>query len=128
MVDGLATGGDSHQTRPGSITSSVAKRLPYDYNHDAPIIAAKCSSKQTHVKTPNATGSSWSNSKMAKHSTAILSTATLLNITLREVYQTSPEGDHFWKLKECYIRGSMIKYLRVQKRFLIRLKRAIESP
>ncbi|KAG8742306.1 RNA processing protein [Ceratobasidium sp. 414] len=38
---------------------------------------------------------------------------TFMNITLREVYQTSPEGDHFWKLKECYIRGSMIKYLRV---------------
>ncbi|KAK7691973.1 RNA processing protein [Cerrena zonata] len=36
-----------------------------------------------------------------------------MNITLREVYQTSPEGDKFWKLKECYIRGSTIKYLRV---------------
>ncbi|KAJ8490146.1 hypothetical protein ONZ51_g2473 [Trametes cubensis] len=29
-----------------------------------------------------------------------------MNITLREVYQTSAEGDRFWKLKECYIRGS----------------------
>ncbi|CAL1711750.1 unnamed protein product [Somion occarium] len=36
-----------------------------------------------------------------------------MNITLREVYQTNPEGDRFWKLKECYIRGSTIKYLRV---------------
>ncbi|KDQ12027.1 hypothetical protein BOTBODRAFT_34888 [Botryobasidium botryosum FD-172 SS1] len=36
-----------------------------------------------------------------------------MNITLREVYQTSAEGDRFWKLKECYIRGSTIKYLRV---------------
>ncbi|KAF8489682.1 hypothetical protein JB92DRAFT_3085239 [Gautieria morchelliformis] len=36
-----------------------------------------------------------------------------MNITLREVYQTSSEGDRFWKLRECYIRGSTIKYLRV---------------
>jgi len=36
-----------------------------------------------------------------------------MNITLREVYQTSAEGDRFWKVKECYIRGSTIKYLRV---------------
>lgn len=31
-----------------------------------------------------------------------------MNITLREVYQTSPEGDKFWKLRECYIRGSTV--------------------
>ncbi|KAN0125788.1 Sm-like ribonucleoprotein [Russula decolorans] len=36
-----------------------------------------------------------------------------MNITLREVYQTSADGDRFWKVKECYIRGSTIKYLRV---------------
>ena len=33
-----------------------------------------------------------------------------MNITLREVYQTSAEGDRFWKLKECYIRGSTVRY------------------
>ena len=32
-----------------------------------------------------------------------------MNITLREVYQTSAEGDRFWKLKECYIRGSTVR-------------------
>ena len=32
-----------------------------------------------------------------------------MNITLREVYQTSPDGDRFWKLKECYIRGSTVR-------------------
>ena len=32
-----------------------------------------------------------------------------MNITLREVYQTSPEGDKFWQLKECYIRGSTVR-------------------
>ncbi|EKM53642.1 uncharacterized protein PHACADRAFT_260106 [Phanerochaete carnosa HHB-10118-sp] len=41
-----------------------------------------------------------------------------MNITLREVYQTSAEGDKFWKLKECYIRGSTIKYLRVPDQLL----------
>lgn len=32
-----------------------------------------------------------------------------MNITLREVYQTNPDGDKFWKLKECYIRGSTVR-------------------
>ncbi|KAG9300608.1 hypothetical protein G9A89_005208 [Geosiphon pyriformis] len=36
-----------------------------------------------------------------------------MNLTLREVIQTSPEGDRFWRLPECYIRGNTIKYLRV---------------
>lgn len=34
-----------------------------------------------------------------------------MNITLREVYQTSADGDRFWKLKECYIRGSTVSTL-----------------
>ncbi|KAF9515348.1 hypothetical protein BS47DRAFT_1328170 [Hydnum rufescens UP504] len=45
-----------------------------------------------------------------------------MNITLREVYQTSAEGDRFWRLKECYIRGSTIKYLRVPDVLLDTLK------
>jgi len=45
-----------------------------------------------------------------------------MNITLREVYQTSPDGDRFWKLKECYIRGSSIKYLRVPDALLDTVK------
>lgn len=45
-----------------------------------------------------------------------------MNITLREVYQTSAEGDKFWKLKECYIRGSTIKYLRVPDQLLDAVK------
>src|SRR5882757_2546829 len=31
-----------------------------------------------------------------------------MNITLREVYQTNADGDRFWQLKECYIRGSTV--------------------
>jgi len=45
-----------------------------------------------------------------------------MNITLREVYQTNADGDRFWKLKECYIRGSTIKYLRVPDTLLDAVK------
>lgn len=36
---------------------------------------------------------------------------TFMNITLREVYQTSADSDRFWKLKEVYIRGSTVRVL-----------------
>ncbi|KAJ6150477.1 hypothetical protein N7471_001676 [Penicillium samsonianum] len=36
-----------------------------------------------------------------------------MNLILREVVQTSPEGDRFFRLPEVYIRGNNIKYLRV---------------
>lgn len=36
-----------------------------------------------------------------------------MNINLRDVVSTSQDGEHFMKLKECYIRGSSIKYLRL---------------
>lgn len=36
-----------------------------------------------------------------------------MNVNLREVICTSRDGDHFWKMPECYIRGSTIKYLRI---------------
>lgn len=38
---------------------------------------------------------------------------TFMNITLREVYQTSAESDRFWKLKEVYIRGSTVCLLSI---------------
>lgn len=47
---------------------------------------------------------------------------TFMNITLREVYQTSADSDRFWKLKEVYIRGSTIKYLQVQPALLDSVK------
>ncbi|XP_064385980.1 U6 snRNA-associated Sm-like protein LSm4 [Halichondria panicea] len=36
-----------------------------------------------------------------------------MNIQLREVICTSRDGDRFWKMPECFIRGSTIKYLRI---------------
>ncbi|KAI1976248.1 RNA processing protein [Ophidiomyces ophidiicola] len=35
-----------------------------------------------------------------------------MNLTLKEVVQTSPEGDRFFRLPEVYVRGNNIKYLR----------------
>lgn len=40
----------------------------------------------------------------------LVSCDSFMNIILREVYQTSAEGDRYWKLKECYIRGSTVSY------------------
>ncbi|KAL0273677.1 UNVERIFIED_CONTAM: hypothetical protein PYX00_006301 [Menopon gallinae] len=36
-----------------------------------------------------------------------------MNINLRDVICTSRDGDKFWKMPECYIRGTTIKYLRI---------------
>jgi len=36
-----------------------------------------------------------------------------MNINLLEVICTSKDGDRFWRIPECYIRGNTIKYLRV---------------
>ncbi|KAL6247828.1 hypothetical protein RBB50_005176 [Rhinocladiella similis] len=43
---------------------------------------------------------------------------TWMNLTLKEVVQTSPEGDKFWRLPEVYIRGNNIKYLRVPEEII----------
>ncbi|OAL39239.1 hypothetical protein AYO20_01557 [Fonsecaea nubica] len=34
---------------------------------------------------------------------------TWMNLTLKEVVQTSPEGDRFWRLPECYVRGNNVR-------------------
>ena len=36
-----------------------------------------------------------------------------MNIKIKDVIFTSKTGTQFWKLKECYIRGNTIKYLRI---------------
>ncbi|KAL6860484.1 hypothetical protein ACO1O0_004512 [Amphichorda felina] len=38
---------------------------------------------------------------------------TWMNLTMKEVVQTSPEGDKFVRLPEAYVKGNNIKYLRV---------------
>lgn len=47
-----------------------------------------------------------------------------MNLHLRgEVYCTSKDGESFWKMPEVYIRGSMIKYLRLPDEILDKAKR-----
>ena len=36
-----------------------------------------------------------------------------MNVHLREVICTSKEGDRFWRMREAFIRGNTIKYIRV---------------
>ncbi|KAE9040462.1 hypothetical protein PR003_g248 [Phytophthora rubi] len=43
---------------------------------------------------------------------------TWMNVNLREVICTSKDGDRFWKMPECYIRGNTIKYIRVPNEIL----------
>ncbi|PHH89890.1 hypothetical protein CDD83_5030 [Cordyceps sp. RAO-2017] len=43
---------------------------------------------------------------------------TWMNLTLTEVVQTSSEGDKFMKLKEAYVKGNNIKYLRVPEEII----------
>jgi U6 snRNA-associated Sm-like protein LSm4 len=31
-----------------------------------------------------------------------------MNVTLRDVYQTSPDGERFWKVKEIFIKGNVV--------------------
>ncbi|KAK4767474.1 hypothetical protein SAY86_015224 [Trapa natans] len=38
---------------------------------------------------------------------------TWMNICLGEVICTSKDGDRFWRMSECYVRGNTIKFLRV---------------
>lgn len=32
-----------------------------------------------------------------------------MNVTLREVYQTSADGERFWKMKEMFIKGNIVR-------------------
>ncbi|KAJ1914370.1 hypothetical protein IWQ60_008835 [Tieghemiomyces parasiticus] len=41
-----------------------------------------------------------------------------MNLTLREIKQTSADGQKFWHLPECYVRGSTIKYVQMPPEIL----------
>ena len=41
----------------------------------------------------------------------LVSCDTYMNITLRKVICTSRDGDSFWRIPQCYIRGNTIKYM-----------------
>ena len=48
----------------------------------------------------------------------LVSCNLFMNINLRDVVCTSRDGDRFWKLNECYVRGNSIKYLRIPDEIL----------
>ncbi|XP_051531385.1 U6 snRNA-associated Sm-like protein LSm4 isoform X5 [Myxocyprinus asiaticus] len=50
-----------------------------------------------------------------------------MNINLREVICTSRDGDKFWRMPECYIRGSTIKYLRIPDEIIDMVKEEVLS-
>ncbi|CBZ56281.1 hypothetical protein NCLIV_067060 [Neospora caninum Liverpool] len=41
-----------------------------------------------------------------------------MNLHLKDSVCTSKDGERFWKLTECYIRGNMVKYIRLQEEVL----------
>ncbi|SJL07604.1 related to U6 snRNA-associated Sm-like protein LSm4 [Armillaria ostoyae] len=106
-----------------AVDADRAYRLPY-----ASSIAIKRRSEQAHGAYPN----SHPSIKPILTPTAqlvelkngetfnghLVNCDNFMNITLKEVYQTNPDGDRFWKLKECYIRGSTIKYIRIPENLL----------
>lgn len=47
---------------------------------------------------------------------------TWMNLTLNNVIQTSPNGETFTKLAETYVRGNLIKYVRVPEELLVEIK------
>lgn len=48
-----------------------------------------------------------------------------MNINLRDVICTSRDGDRFWRMPECYIRGSTIKYLRIPDEIIDMVKEEV---
>jgi len=46
----------------------------------------------------------------------LVSCDTWMNLTLKEVIQTSPEGDKFWRLPEAYVRGNNVRLLSLYPR------------
>lgn len=57
----------------------------------------------------------------------LISCDTWMNINLREVICTSKDGDKFWRMPECYIRGSTIKYLRIPDEVIDMVKEDVQA-
>ncbi|CAF1475346.1 unnamed protein product [Adineta steineri] len=57
----------------------------------------------------------------------LISCDNFMNIHLRDVVCTSRDGDRFWKIPECYIRGNTIKYLRLPEDVLALVKEDVNE-
>ncbi len=53
----------------------------------------------------------------------LVSCDSWMNIILKEVIKTSVDASEFWRLKEIYIRGNTIKYLRIPDEIVDQVKR-----
>merc|ERR1719401_1303199 len=47
------------------------------------------------------------------YSGVIASCDGFMNLHMRDIVCTSRDGERFWKIPECYVRGNSIKYLRL---------------
>ena len=45
-----------------------------------------------------------------------------MNINLKEVICTAPDGSRFWKIAEIYIKGNTVKYLRIPDSIIDKVK------
>jgi U6 snRNA-associated Sm-like protein LSm4 len=50
-----------------------------------------------------------------------------MNLILTDVIYTSQTGDKFYKMKEVYIRGSVVKYLRIPEQVIDNVKERASS-
>ena len=50
--------------------------------------------------------------EVSAHQSQCCFSVSPMNLFYRQVICTSRDGDKFWRMPECYIRGSNIKYLR----------------
>ncbi|CAF0995565.1 unnamed protein product [Adineta ricciae] len=57
----------------------------------------------------------------------LVSCDNFMNIHLRDVICTSRDGDRFWKISECYVRGNTVKYLRLPEDILALVKEDINE-
>lgn len=51
-----------------------------------------------------------------------------MNINLKEVILTSPDGQHFTRIPEIYIKGNTIKYLRIPETVVDKVKENQANP
>ena len=52
---------------------------------------------------------------------------TWMNVHLKEVICTSKDGDRFWRMAECYVRGNTIKYVCVPDEVLDEVREEMKN-
>lgn len=57
----------------------------------------------------------------------LVSCDTWMNVHLKEVICTSKDGDRFWRMAECYVRGNTIKYICVPDDVLDKVQEEIRA-